>query len=150
MAYTDKVKSTRVFISRGNGADPEVFAPMCGLTTKGFSQTRATSDTVDWDCSDPDAAPITVRDAGATDWTITGSGLLHRPLLAQVQADFDSTEPADYRFTFDDAGTAGTPIDGYYAGPGFITDLNIGATNGEYVNVDLTISAAGPKTFVST
>lgn len=150
MAYSDKVKSTRVYIYRGDGADPEVFLPMCGLTTKGFQQTRATSDTVDWDCDDPDAPPITVRDAGATDWTITGSGLLHRPLLPLVQADFDETDPSNYRFAFNDAGTAGTPIDGYYQGPGFITDLNIGAANGEYVNIDITISAAGPKVFVAT
>lgn len=147
MAYTDKIKSTRVAIMRGDGATPQVFAPMCGLTTKGFQQTRATSDTTDWDCTDPDATPITVRDAGATDWTISGSGLLHRPLLALVQADFDNSNPTDYRFAFDEA-VGDTVINGYYQGPGFITDLNIGATNGEYVNVSMTISAAGPKTFV--
>ena len=133
---------------RGNGASPEVFSPMCGLTTKGFQQTRATSDTVDWDCEDPDATPITVRDAGATDWTISGNGLLHRPLLAQVQADFDDANPTNYRFAFDEPSTSQV-IDGYYQGPGFITDLNVTGTNGEYVNISLTISAAGPKVFVA-
>ena len=148
MAYTDKLKSTRVFIARGDGADPEVFAPLCGITTKGFSQTRATSDTTDWDCANPDAPPITVRDAGATDWSISGSGLLHRPLLAQLQADYDNTDATNYRFVFDEA--AGSEvIDGYYQGPGLITDLVIGAVNGEYVSIDLTISAAGAKTFVA-
>jgi len=53
MAYTDKLKSTRVAIMMGDGATPEVFSPMCGITTKGFQQTRATSDTVDWDCAAP-------------------------------------------------------------------------------------------------
>lgn len=148
MAYTDKLRSTRVAIMMGDGAEPEVFSRMCGITTKGFQQTRATSDTVDWDCADPDATPITVRDVGATDWTISGSGLLHRPLLADVQAAFDSSEATNYRFMFDEP-TGGEVIDGYYEGPGIITDLNITGTNGEYVQVSLTISAAGPKTFTA-
>jgi len=148
MAYTDKLKSTRVAIMMGNGATPEVFSPMCGITTKGFQQTRATSDTVDWDCADPDATPITVRDVGATDWTISGSGLLHRPLLADVQEAFDSSEATNYRFMFDEV-TGSEVIDGFYEGPGIITDLNITGTNGEYVQVSLTISAAGPKSFVA-
>lgn len=147
MAYTDKLKSTRVAIMMGDGATPEVFSPMCGITTKGFQQTRATNDTVDWDCADPDATPITVRDVGATDWNISGSGLLHRPLLATVQAAFDSSDATNYRFMFDEA-TGDEVVDGYYQGPGIITDLNIGATNGEYVSISLTISAAGPKMFV--
>lgn len=149
MTYTDKLKSTRVAIMMGNGATPtEVFAPMCGITTKGFQQTRATSDTVDWDCADPDATPITVRDAGATDWTISGSGLLHRPLLADVQEAFDNTEATNFRFMFDEPSTSQV-IDGYYQGAGIITDFNITGTNGEYVQVSLTISAAGPKVFVA-
>lgn len=149
MAYTDKLKSTRVAIMMGDGATPtEVFSPMCGITTKGFQQTRATNDTVDWDCADPDATPVTVRDAGATDWTISGSGLLHRPLLADVQEAFDSGNPTNFRFMFDEP-TGSEVIDGYYQGPGFITDLNITGNNGEYVNISITISAAGPKTFVA-
>lgn len=148
MAFTDKLKSTRVYIAMGDGADPEVFSPLCGITTKGFSQTRATSDTTDWDCADPEAIPITVRDVNATDWSITGSGLLHRPLLASLQEAFDTTDATNFRFVFDEA--AGSEvIDGYYEGPGIITDLNITGTNGEYVNIDLTISAAGPKVFVT-
>jgi len=148
MSYTDKLKSTRVAIMMGDGATPEVFSPMCGITTKGFQQTRATSDTVDWDCADPDATPVTVRDVGATDWTISGSGLLHRPLLAKVQDAFDSADATNYRFMFDEP-TGSEVIDGYYEGPGIITDLNITGTNGEYVQISITISAAGAKAFVA-
>lgn len=148
MAYTDKLKSTRVYIAMGDGALPEVFSPMCGITTKGFQQSRATSDTTDWDCADPDASPITVRDVGASDWTISGNGLLHRPLLAKLQDAFDDTTATNYRFVFDEP-VAGAVINGYYEGPGIITDLNITGTNGEYVNISLTVSAAGPKVFVA-
>ncbi|CAM5512997.1 phage tail tube protein [Sphingobium scionense] len=149
MAYTDKLKSTRVYIAMGDGATPtEVFAPMCGINTKGFQQTRATNDTVDWDCADPDASPITVRDIGAKDWTITGSGLLHRSLLADLQAAFDSGNPTNFRFVFDEP-TGSEVIDGFYAGPGIVTDFNITGNNGEYVNISITISGAGPVAFVT-
>lgn len=149
MAYTDKLKSTRVYIAMGDGGTPtETYNNLCGFNTKGFQQTRATNDTVDWDCADPDATPITVRDVGATDWTISGSGLLHRPLLADVQAAFDSSDPTNFRFVFDEP-TGGEVIDGYYQGPGIITDLNVTGNNGEYVQISITISAAGPKQFVA-
>lgn len=148
MAYTDKLKSTRVYIAIGDGAGPEVFTPLCGITTKGFQQTRATSDTVDWDCADPDATPITVRDVGATDWNLSGSGLLHRPLLATIQAAYEDTTPTNFRFVFDEA-TGGEVIDGFYAGAGIVTDLNVTGTNGEYVQISLTISAAGPVAFTA-
>lgn len=148
MAYTDKLKSTRVAIAIGNGATPEVFSPMCGINTKGFQQTRATNDTTDWDCSDPDASPKTVRDVGAKDWTISGSGLLHRSLLATVQAAFDDTIATNYRFVFEES-VGDAVIDGYYQGPGIVTDLNITGTNGEYVNISITISGADAVAFVA-
>lgn len=143
MAYTTKVKSTLVGIAMGNGATPtELFAPLCGINTKGFTQTRQTSDTTDWDCADPDALPIVVRDLGPADWSITGSGLLHAPLLATLQEAFEASDPVNFRFTFDDS-----TIDGYYQGPGIVTSLEINGTNGEYVQISITITAAGPLTF---
>jgi predicted secreted protein len=149
MAYTDKLKSTRVYIAKGDGATPtEVFTNLCGFNTKGFQQTRATNDTTDWDCADPDASPITVRDIGAKDWSISGDGLLHRPLLSDLQAAFDSGEPTNFRFVFDEA-TGSEVIDGYYQGPGIITDLNITGTNGDFVNISVTITGASAVSFVS-
>ena len=148
MALTNKLKSTRAYIAMGNGASPEVFTQLCGISTKGFQQTRATSDTVDWDCADPDATPVTVRDVGATDWSFSGSGLLHRPLLATLQAAFDDTDPTNFRFVFEEP-NGGEVIDGYYEGPGIVTDLNVSGTNGEFVQISLTITAAGPVTFVA-
>ncbi|WP_103728980.1 phage tail tube protein [Novosphingobium sp. HII-3] len=148
MAYTDKLRSTRVYIAIGNGADPEVFLPLCGITSKGLTQTRATDDTTDWDCEDPDATPIIVRDTGAADWSINGSGLLHRPLLATVQDAFDSATPLTFRFVYDEP-TTNQVIDGYYEGPGIVTEFTNTAENGQYVNVSLTITGAGKLNFVA-
>jgi len=149
MAYTtDRLKSTRVHIALGDGAEPEVFEAICGITTKGFQQTRATNDTVDWDCADPDATPITVRDTGATDWSITGSGLLARNKLADLQAAFDDPNPSNWRFVFDEA-TGNEIVDGYYQGPGLLTDLSITGENGQYLQISLTISGADKVNFVA-
>ena len=65
-----------------------------------------------------------------------------------MQDAFDDTNPVNFRFIFDEA-TGDEKIDGYYEGPGFVTDLNITGENGSYVNISITISAAGPKSFVT-
>lgn len=74
MAYTDKLKSTRVYIAMGDGATPETFATFCGINTKGLQQTRATSDTTDWDCAAPDAIPINQRF-----WPAASAAAEHHP-----------------------------------------------------------------------
>lgn len=148
MAFTNKLKGTRIHIAMGDGATPEVFTPMCGINTKNYQQTRATTDTTDWDCTDPDATPAVVRDVGPADWTLSGSGLLHRPLLEKVRAAFRSADPTNFRWVYDEK-TGDEVIDGYEEGPGIITAFNQGATNGEYVQIDLTITAAGPSAFVA-
>lgn len=149
MAYTvDRLKSTRAMIALGDGATPEVFSSICGITTKGLQQTRATNDLVDWDCADPDAPPVTIRDTGATDWSITGSGLLARNRLADMQAAFEDPNPRNWRFVFNEK--AGDEIvDGYYQGPGLLTDFSVTAENGQYVQVSLTISGADKLNFVA-
>lgn len=148
MAFTDKIKGTRVIVAIGDGASPEVFTPLCGISNKGLQQTRQTSDTVDWDCADPDATPITVRDINQADWSISGDGLLHRPNLATVQAAYDTTEPQNFRFIFDEK-VGDEVIDGYYEGPGVITDFSISGTNGEYAQISITIQGAGKLEFVA-
>lgn len=148
MAFTDKLKGTRLGLAIGDGATPQVFTPMCGISQKGLQQTRQTSDTVDWDCADPDATPITVRDINQADWTASGSGLLHRPALATVQAAYDTTDPVDFRIVFDEA-VGDEVVDGYYEGPGVITDFSITGNNGEYIQIAITIQGAGKLNFVS-
>jgi predicted secreted protein len=149
MGYTtSKIKSTRVAIAMGDGGNAETFNIVCGLTTKGLQQTRATTDTTDWDCTDPDAAPIIVRDAGAKDWSISGSGLLARSLLADVQAAFDSGNPTNFRFVYTEP-VGNEIVDGYYQGPGIITDFSQNGENGNFVQISLTITGAAELSFVS-
>jgi len=149
LAYTtDRLKSTRVFIALGDGADPEVFTAICGITSKGLQQTRATNDTVDWDCANPDGTPITIRDTGATDWSITGSGMLARSRLADLQAVFVDPNPRNWRFVFDEA-AASVIVDGYYQGPGLLTDFSITGENGQYLQISLTITGADAIAFVA-
>lgn len=147
MAFTDKLKGTRFALMIGDGETPEVFTKLCGISNKGLQQTRQTSDTVDWDCADPDATPATVRDVNQADWTISGDGLLHRPNLALMQEVYDTTETRNFRIFFDEA-TGDEVIDGYYQGPGIVTDFNLTGTNGEYVQASITIQGAGPLAFV--
>ena len=65
-----------------------------------------------------------------------------------VQAAYDTTDPVDFRIVFDEA-VGDEVVDGYYEGPGVITDFSITGNNGEYIQIAITIQGAGKLNFVS-
>lgn len=122
----------------GNGADPEVFTPVCGITTKGLQRTNQTSDTVVWDCEDPDAQPSIERDILAGDWNMSGAGQAVLAELDRLEAALKSIET--WRLVL--YGT-GTTIVRTYTGPAVMTDLTIGAANGGRATISLSLAGAG-------
>lgn len=143
MAYPTTIKGQKVALQRGNGADPEVFDTICGITTKGLQRTRQTTDTTVWDCTDPDANPIIERDILNGDWTMTGSGQAVVDALDDLEADYDSGLATSYRIVF--FGT-GSTVTRSYTGAAVITDLTLGAVNGEHASVSLTLAGSGVLT----
>lgn len=139
MTYPTTVKGTKVALQLGDGASPtEAFTTVCGITTKGLQRTRAVNDAVVWDCNDPDAAPITERDMAAGDWSISGSG---QAVVAELDRIEDAYEtPANWRIVFFGAGTT---IVRSYTGNAIMTDLNLGAVNGEKATISITLSGNG-------
>jgi hypothetical protein len=141
MSYPTKTKGTKVRLKLGNGATPEVFTVVCGITTKGLQRTRATNDETDWDCDDPDAAPVTVRDVGAGDWTMSGSGVANTANLTDIEAAYET--PANWQLEFLDADNA---VIRTYTGNAIMTDLTLGAANGSFMTISLTLSGNGDLT----
>lgn len=143
MAYPTTHKGQKVALQRGDGADPEAFATICGITTKGLQRTRQTTDTTVWDCTDPDLPPIIERDILNGDWTLTGSGQAVLTALDNLEADYEDGEAHTYRLVF--FGT-GTTVVRSYTGAVIITDLTIGAVNGERASISLTLAGSGELT----
>lgn len=147
MAFTAKVKGTKVTVALGNGATPtEVFTVLCGMSEKGLTRTKQINETTDWDCDDANALPVTIKDVQSTAWSISLSGLFHTTQRATLDTFFALTDSRNVRFVFDD----GANIDGYYMGKAHITSLEIGATNGQYGTAAITIEGDGPLTWTAT
>jgi predicted secreted protein len=138
MSYPTTVRGQKVALQLGDGASPEVFTTVCGITTKGLQRTRAVNDAVVWDCTDPDALPITEREAAAGDWSISGSGQAVVAELGRLEEAYET--PANWRIVF--FGT-GTTVVRSYTGNAIMTDLNLGAVNGEKATISLTLSGNG-------
>jgi predicted secreted protein len=83
MTKAATIKFSQFLIQLGNGADPEVFASPCGLNSRGFDRTAATSDTNVPDCDNPDAPSWLERDVVSLSASLSGSGVV-------ADEDFDT------------------------------------------------------------
>lgn len=146
MAKPDVVRGQYVNLMLGNGAGPEVFEMVCGLTTRSFTEQVNTSDQFVRDCADPDDVPVRVLNVTGKQWDLSGSGLMNRAQLADLRGAVGVRK--NWRMDFDE------PADdevyaGAYTGPAVLTQLAVGATDGELVSVDLTIASDGEWAFVA-
>ncbi|AIT81596.1 phage tail tube protein [Novosphingobium pentaromativorans] len=142
MTYPTTIKGQRVLLQLGDGATPtEAFTTVCGITTKGLQRTRQTQDTVLWDCTDPEASPITEREILAGDWTMNGSGQAVLSVLDDLEAAYDAA--SNWKLNFVDS--SGTTVRSY-TGNAIMTDLTLGAVNGDKCSISITLSGNGVLT----
>lgn len=146
MAFTvGKIKGNYADILFGDGADPEGFTQLCGMNTRGLNVTYANAfETEDYDCQDPEAAAQTIREIGAQDWSISGSGLYNRTQQAALRALLGATQ--NWRFQMDEP-VADSIDEGYWGGPGNITSYEITANKGEWAQISITITGNGLLTW---
>ena len=138
MSYPTLIKGQKIALRLGDGESPEVFTVVCGITTRGFQRTRAVNETQVWDCENPDALPLTDREEGASDWTISGSGQAVVAELDRLEAAFET--PANWEIVF--FGTGATVIRSY-RGRAIMTDFTINGVNDEKASISLTLSGTG-------
>ena len=149
MAVPNIVKGAYVDILMGDGATPEVFSPICGITARTFTKQVNTNDVFVPDCTDPEAIPHRRVNPTGTQWDLSGEGLLN---LANWQdLDVATTETRNFRFRVSRP-TGSTTDTGYFAGPGLVTNLQIGGTvgAGEFASVSITIASDGEWELVDT
>ena len=148
MALPLIVKGGYVDILLGDGnvdPGPEVFTPICGLTTRQLTQQVNTNDTFVPDCADPEFVPVRRLTPTGRQWDISGDGLLNLNNWRDLDAEVGVT--SNYRFVIDQpAGGAGTI--GYYEGPAMITNMQIGGStgDGQFATVSLQIASDGEWT----
>lgn len=147
MALTaGKIRASYANLMFGDGSDPEIFTKLCGLRDNTLTITYATEDETDYDCADPEAPPVTIRNVGAQDWSISGSGLYNRAQAAALR-DLEGVK-ANFRFDMAEPTVGGGVDAGYYEGVAIITLKEIGAAKPGFTQISITVQGAGKLTWV--
>lgn len=148
MALPTIVKGGYVDILLGNAATPEIFTPICGLTTRSLTQQVNTNDVFVPDCDDPEFVPVRRLVPTGRQWDIAGEGLLNLDNWEQLDGEVGKT--SNYRFVVDRPAGSTDGI-GYYQGPAMVTNMQIGGSTGDgaFSTVSLTIASDGVWLFNS-
>lgn len=132
-------KGTKFRLLMGDGATPEVFAALCGLTTKGIQFQSNTNEVFIPDCDNPDDPAWRKITKAGKFATITGSGLLDfKNAFPKYRAAWESEDPVNMRVYFDVVGADGG---GYWQGAFLLTQLNVTGNDGDYVQAEITMES---------
>lgn len=146
MAQPNTMRGSRLVISLGNGASPEVFAAPCGLTTKSFNLSAAVNEFNVPDCDNPDDPMWTERVISALSGTFSGSGVLDLGSYDEWRDWFLSGLPKNIRITLNELQAEGG---GYYQMSAVLTGFNTVGNQGELATVDIEIQSNGEVTWVA-
>lgn len=144
MARPDIVRGTYINILMGDGEDPEVFTPICGLTTRTFTHQINTSDAFVRDCADPEDIPARELTPTGEQWDLAGNGWLNRADLEDVDAATGQIK--SFRFEIGEP-AADQVYGGYWFGQAMITQMQITGTDEDFAQIDLTIASHGEWAF---
>lgn len=134
MTQATTLKYSQFLIQLGNAATPETFASPCGLNSRGFSRTAATSDTNVPDCDDPDAPSWLERDVVSLSASLSGSGVVADEDFDVWNTWFEGGLSKNVKITL------GTRI---WIGPAKLTKLNVTGSRGKRVEFDVSIDSDG-------
>jgi hypothetical protein len=140
MAQPDIIRGTYFSLLMGDGAGPEVFTALCGISTKSFTAAVNTNDQFTRDCDTPEDVPIRRVIATGKQWDLTGEGVLNRSNLEMI-LDAQAVVK-NYRFLFTE------PADdevyqGYWAGPAMLTNLQVTAEDENFANISINLVSDG-------
>lgn len=137
------IAGTKLLILVGDGANPEVFAQPCGLTSSTFSLTSATGSTVVPFCDDPEAAAWDTKEVTSLSAQVTGSGVMAVESFAIWNNWFLNGSSKNAQIKLDDPGL------GQYQGPWVLSSFKLTGTRGQKVTVDITLENSDIITWVA-
>lgn len=139
MAQPDILRGTYISLMLGDGAGPEVFTALCGLTTRDFTGQTNTNDQFTRDCADPENVPIRRIIPTGKQWDLTGEGSLNRANLATIQAA-DDGQPHNWRYVLAEP-ASDLVYGGYYYGSGVITNIKVSGPDDGFTTISITIAS---------
>jgi TP901-1 family phage major tail protein len=109
-------KGRELLIKMGDGASPQIFSTICGITTRSFAMSSNEVDTTIPDCDDPSAVVQKTSTPGIQDRTFQGSGKFVSGAAGTALADAARLgEVHDYQVI--------VPGYGQFQGPFIVTDF---------------------------
>lgn len=135
-------------ISVGDGATPENFTKICGLTAVAVNHTAQTSDRFVRDCAYPNRkAKRKVRVTGEQQ-DITGSGLSNAHQIALLKAAVGKSKNYEIVGFRDDGTDAGAEL-GTYSGAYVMTAHNISTDQNGDSSMEVTLASDGDFTWTA-
>jgi hypothetical protein len=144
MAAPDIVKGTYLDILVGDGASPENFTVVCGLTAKTFTEAVDTSDVFVRDCADPEDIPSRRLNITGQRWSLSGDGLYNRAQAGLIRGLIGISR--NYRFVVSEP-SADNIDDGWYEGPAVLVNRQIGGPQGANATGSFQIESDGEWTW---
>lgn len=108
MAAVKHAKGVALVLKVGNGADPEVFTPLCSINAaRGISFTSAMNEVAVPDCTDLEKIAWLAREKTSLSVNVTGAGLLNTPDVEDTFDWWKSKEPKNCQVVVDVPSSAG-------------------------------------------
>lgn len=147
MAMPDIVKGTYFDVLIGDGDDPEVFTPICGLTSRGMTHQVNTNDTFIPDCANPEDVPKRRVVPTGEQWDVSGDGLYNLAQEALIRGAMGVTKNYRFRIARPAGSIAGA---GWWEGPGMMTNKQLGGNTGggEFGTLSVAIASDGEWVWV--
>ena len=133
-------KGRLLLIRVGDGAEPEVFSNMCGITTRSFNMSATEIDTTIPDCENPGGPVVRTAEPGIQNRTFNGSGKFVSGANASVLLDHVRAGT-----TFN--AEVVVPGDGTYTGAWFVSEFEFSGEMEGNMDFSATFVAASPPTF---
>jgi TP901-1 family phage major tail protein len=135
-------KGRTLLIQIGDGATPEVFTNVCGITTRSFNMSANSVDTTIPDCENPGGPVIKTGEPGIQNRTFNGSGKFVSGANAQLLLGHVRGGT-----TFN--AKVIVPGDGTYTGAWFVTEFEFSGEMEGNMDFSATFEAASPPAFVA-
>lgn len=145
MSQPDIIRGTYFVLAMGDGGDPtETFAPLCGITTRTFTEQVNTSDSFVRDCDDPEEIPVRRLVSTGKQWSLSGEGVLNRANVETINAAVGVTK--NYRFYWTEP-SDDEVFQGYYEGPAKLVNKTITGGDEEFATMSLQFESDGEFVF---
>ncbi len=133
-------------VKMGNGASPEVFTTVCGITNVVINRGVQSSDRYVYDCEKPNLAPFRKQRVTGRQLDVTGNGLTNAPDIPRMENALGRLKNYEVELYADDGTDAGGLL-GTYAFASHMTTANMNLSRTGDAQADITLPSHGAWTY---